>query len=123
MQKFMRRSAIAGLTAAVTITGAAMAAQPGDFMGAARLAAPLSAPVAAKLAGVQWRCADTGCLGSAQRYNTLDSLVRQCRQVAARFGPVSAYASRGQRLSRTGLIHCNRAAAADVREMRVAAGR
>ncbi len=122
MQKFMRRSAIAGLTAAVTMTGAAWAGQPGEFLGAARLSAPLSAPVAAKLAGVQWRCADTGCLGVAQRYNTLDSLVRQCRQVATRFGPVQAYASRGQRLSRAGLIHCNRAAAADIRDLRLAAG-
>jgi hypothetical protein len=63
------------------------------------------------LSGVAWRCEADGCLGLARRYNTLDSRRRQCREVARRFGPVSAYVSGGQRLGRAGLAACNAAAA------------
>lgn len=93
----------------------AFAASPGDFRGAARLVTPVSAPVEARVAGVSWRCAADGCVGLARRYNTLDTPVRECRRVAARFGPVSAYASRGERLSRAGLVFCNRAARGDLK--------
>ncbi len=105
------------IAAAFTFTafGAAHAGQPGEFLGAARLVNPVASPIESKVACVNWRCADTGCIGVAHRYNTLDSLLRECRQVAVRFGPMKAYASRGQRLSRAGVIICNRAAAADLR--------
>jgi len=107
MQKFLVSSVLAGLLA----SGSAAAAAPGEFRGAARLVTPVSAPAEAVISGVAWRCAADGCVGLAQRYNTLESVGRECRQVAARFGPVSAYASRGQRLGRSGLAACNRAAA------------
>lgn len=110
MQKFRISGAIA---AAITVfaSGTALAHAPGEFRGAVKLADPSRAPAQAVIAGVTWRCGADGCLGLASRYNTLDSLQRECRQVVAVVGPATAYASRGQRLGRAGLAACNRAAA------------
>jgi hypothetical protein len=109
MQKF--RIAGAFLASAVLATGAARADAPGEFRGAVKLAHPPSAPQEARISGVMWRCAADGCVGTAHRYTTLDSVQRECRQVAAALGPVTAYASRGVRLWRSQVAACNRTAA------------
>jgi hypothetical protein len=108
MQKFRISGAIA--VCAATLGGSAWAQVPGDFRAAARLADPAKAPAEAMIAGVSWRCTAQGCVGLAARYNTLDSVQRECRKVVAVLGPVTAYASRGQRLGRSSLSACNRAA-------------
>lgn len=109
MQKFQ----IAGtfLVSAMLAGGAALADAPGEFRGAVKLANPLSAPQEARISGVVWRCAADGCIGAAHRYTTLDSVQRECREVAATLGPVTAYASRGVRLWPSQVAACNRAAA------------
>jgi hypothetical protein len=109
MQKF--RIAGAFLVSAMLAGGAALADAPGEYRGALKLADPRSAPREARISGVTWRCAGDGCIGAAHRYTTLDSVQRECRQVAARLGPVTAYASRGVRLWRSQVAACNRAAA------------
>jgi hypothetical protein len=109
MQKF--RISGAFFTAALLAAGASWAEAPGQFRGAVKLADPSAAPAEARIVGVDWRCAADGCVGEASRYTTIDSVARECRQVAAVLGSVTAYASRGVRLSRSDLAACNRAAA------------
>lgn len=116
MQKF--RVAGAFLVSAMLAGGAAFADAPGEFRGAVKLADPLSAPQEVRISGVTWRCAADGCVGAAHRYTTLDSVQRECRQVAAALGPVTAYASRGVRLWRSQITACNRAAAPEVVALR-----
>ena len=110
MQKFTISGAIAAL--AVVAAGSAWAETPGAFRAGAKLASPVPASTVAVVEGVVWRCQADACLGLADRYNTLDSVQRECRRVAAVVGPVTAYASRGQRLGRANLAACNRAAGA-----------
>lgn len=108
MQKF-RISTIL-FAAAALYGGPSLADAPGRFQGAVKLSDPLAAPPQAQIVGVTWRCAADGCVGEADRYTTLDSVQRECRRVAAVLGSVTAYASRGVRLSRSELSACNRAA-------------
>jgi hypothetical protein len=109
MQKFRISGAVAAM--AMVWGGAAWAQAPGEFRAAVKLAEPAKAPAEAVVAGVTWRCGTEGCIGLASRYNTLDSVLRECRQVVAVVGRATAYASRGERLGRAGLAACNRAAA------------
>jgi hypothetical protein len=108
MQKF--RISGAFFVAALLAAGASWAEAPGQFRGAVKLADPISAPAEARISGVVWRCAADGCVGEASRYTTLDSVQRECSQVAAVLGQVTAYASRGVRLSSSEIAACNRAA-------------
>jgi hypothetical protein len=109
MQKF--RISGAFFTAALLAAGASWAEAPGQFRGAVKLADPSAAPAEARIVGVDWRCAADGCVGEASRYTTIDSVARECRQVAAVLGSVTAYASRGVRLSPSEIAACNHAAA------------
>jgi hypothetical protein len=106
----MQKLLVCGAFAAVLAGGSAWAAAPGDFKGAARLADPVSQTTVAVVSGVPWRCAGDACVGLARRYNTLDSVQRECRRFVAAVGPVSAYASRGERLGPNALVDCNAAA-------------
>ena len=103
MQNF-RMTAIAA--AAVFVSGAAFAS-PSVFSGQATLAKAVSAPVDATVSGVAWHCEADKCVGSAERYSSLDNPVRECRKVAEAVGPLSAYASRGRELSKGSLAACN----------------
>jgi hypothetical protein len=103
MQNF-RMSAIAA--AAVFVSGAAFAS-PSAFSGQATLAKAVSAPVDATVSGVAWHCEGDKCVGSAERYSSLDNPVKECRKVAEAVGPLSAYASRGRELSKGSVEACN----------------
>jgi len=103
MQNF-RMSAIAA--AAVFVSGAAFAS-PSVFSGQATLAKAVSAPVDATVSGVAWHCEADKCVGSAERYSSLDNPVKECRKVAEAVGPLTAYASRGRTLSKGSLTACN----------------
>jgi len=107
----MQKLLVCGAFAAAFVGGTAWGAAPGDFKGAARLAGPVPEPTVAVVSGVPWRCAGDACVGVARRYNTLDSVQRECRRFVAVVGPVNAYASRGQRLGPNALADCNAAAA------------
>ena len=103
MQNF-RMLAIAA--SAVFVSGAAFAA-PTVFNGQATLAKAASAPVDATVSGVAWHCEADKCVGSAERYSSLDNPVKECRKVAEAVGPLTAYASRGRALSKGSLAACN----------------
>ena len=103
MQNF-RMLAIAA--AAVFVSGTAFAA-PTVFNGQATLATPASAPIDATVSGVAWHCEADKCVGSAERYSSLDNPVKECRKVAAAVGPLTAYTTRGRTLSKGTLAACN----------------
>jgi hypothetical protein len=103
MQNF-RMLAIA--TAAVFVSGAAFAS-PSVFSGQATLAKAAGTPVDATVSGVAWHCEADKCVGSAERYSSLDNPVKECRKVAEAVGPLTAYASRGRALSKGSLAACN----------------
>jgi len=103
MQNF-RMVAIAAC--AVFASGTAVAA-PSVFNGQATLAKAASAPVDATVSGVAWHCEADKCVGTAERYSSLDNPVKECRKVAEAVGPLTAYASRGRALSKGSLAACN----------------
>lgn len=103
MQNF-RMFAIAA--AAVFVSGPALAA-PVVFHGEATLAQAVSAPVDATVSGVAWHCAGDKCIGEADSYSSLDRPVKECRKVAEAVGPLAAYASRGQVMTKGALTACN----------------
>jgi|KBSSwiStaDraftv2_1062776.scaffolds.fasta_scaffold19948_7 hypothetical protein len=106
----MQKIWIGAFALAASVAGSALAESPGEFRGGARLVTAVSTPLEARVAGVDWRCEADACLGQARRYNTLDSVRRECGRFVAAVGPVSAYASRGERLGRNALADCNASA-------------
>jgi hypothetical protein len=92
--------------AAVFASGAAFAS-PSVFNGQATLAKAASAPVDATVSGVAWHCEGDKCVGSAERYSSLDNPVKECRKVAEAVGPLAAYSRRGLALSKGALAACN----------------
>lgn len=76
----------------------------------ATLAAPAASPGVVEIDGVQWRCEGAACAGAGERRAGLDSLMKECRKVAAALGPLASYESRGREMSAGNLKACNRAA-------------
>ena len=50
-------------------------------------------------------------VGKAERRNSLDSQMKECRKVAAALGKLTRFSSRGREMSARDLENCNRAAA------------
>jgi hypothetical protein len=97
------------LAAGAVLTLAAPAsAQP--YRAEAKLVTPAAAATATTVGETTWRCEGDTCIGLADRRG-LDSLMKECRKVAAAVGPISAYSSRGRTLSAGNVAACNRLAA------------
>lgn len=77
----------------------------------ATLASPAATPATVVVDDVTWRCEGAACVGVAERRSGLDSLMKECRKVAAEIGPITAYSSRGRTLSERNVAVCNRLAA------------
>jgi hypothetical protein len=77
----------------------------------AKLATPAASPTTATIDGVAWRCDGDACVGVGERRSGLDSLMKECRKVAAAVGPITAYSSRGRSLTERNVATCNRLAA------------
>ena len=60
--------------------------------------------------GVTWHCEGDKCVGKAERRNSLDSYMKECRKVAASLGKLTRFYSRGREMNRSDLENCNRAA-------------
>jgi hypothetical protein len=108
MQSFRILGALAA--GAVFVSGAAFA-QPAPFRAEATLATPVGAPTDSVVGGVNWRCEADKCVGTAERYSTLDSPVKECRKVVATIGEVTDYRTRGRVLTKGTLGVCNTAVA------------
>lgn len=109
----------AGLVAcAVLAAGPAFAA---GFRAEARLATPLASASATVVDGVDWTCDRDACVGVAEKKPGLDSLMKECRKVAAAVGPLASYTSRGRTLSAGNVSVCNRLAAQSKADSELAA--
>lgn len=105
------RSLFAAAAAAggLLIAGNAFAAV-GPYHAEAKLAGP-AATATATIADSTWSCQGDTCVGQADRHNSLDNPVRECKKVVAVLGPVAAYATQGLKLQDGDLKACNTAAA------------
>ena len=112
----MQTLKISALAAAFAMLASGASAAPGPFHGEATLAAPVSAPTEAVVSGVTWKCEGDRCVGSAERYTSLDNSMRECKKVAAAIGPLASYAARGREVTGGSLRVCNTAAAAKAGE-------
>ena len=63
-----------------------------------------------RISGVEWRCVGVDCVGKGVRRSSVESIMRECRKVAAELGPLAAYQSRGRAMTRGNLEVCNRTA-------------
>lgn len=97
-----------GMSAVVPAAGAAAS---GPFQAEATLATAVPSATDKDVDGVSWHCEGDKCVGKAERRNSLDSYMKECRKVAAALGKLTRYSSRGREMSASDLANCNRAAA------------
>jgi hypothetical protein len=95
---------------ASAIVPSAGAASPGPYQAEATLAAGVQSATDKDVDGVTWRCEGDKCIGKAERRNSLDSYMKECRKVAAALGKLTRFYSRGREMSPRDLDNCNRAA-------------
>lgn len=96
-----------GLSAIVPTTGAAA---PGPYQAEATLATAVQSATDKDVDGVTWHCEGDTCVGKAERRNSLDSYMKECRKVAGALGKLTRFYSRGREMSASDLENCNRAA-------------
>jgi hypothetical protein len=87
----------------------ATAAAPA-YNATAVLATPVPAPSETDIDGVKWRCEGDQCTGSADRKQSLDSYMKECRKVAEALGALSAYSAKGRDMSKRDVASCNKLA-------------
>ena len=96
-----------GAACALAVTCTTWAA---PFTGEAVLAAGLATPSETEIDGVKWSCEGEKCSGKADYRSNLDSQMKECRKVAATFGALASYTSRGRAMSKGDVAACNKAA-------------
>ncbi len=99
------------LFSAGLLSCALLAANPAlaaGFRAEARLATPVSPAATTVVEGVEWTCDGDACVGVADKRAGLDSLMKECRKVAAAVGPLTSYSSRGRTLTAGNVAVCNR---------------
>jgi hypothetical protein len=99
-----------GLCASAVVPGAG-AASAGPYQAEATLATAVQSAADKDVDGVTWHCEGDKCVGKAERRNSLDSYMKECRKVAAALGKLTRFQSRGREMSAPDLENCNRAAA------------
>ena len=99
------------LIALALSAGAATAALAGSgHQAEAVLAASSETEVRQIIDGRDWKCLGTGCRGNAASPPKSQPVLRECRAVAAQFGELALYRSRGRALNAAQLAQCNAAA-------------
>jgi hypothetical protein len=96
---------------ASAIVPTAGAAQGGPYQAEVTLATAVATSTEKDVDGVAWRCEADKCVGKAERRNSLDSYMKECRKVAASLGKLTRFFSRGREMDPRDLETCNRAAA------------
>ena len=99
-----------GLGAGAIGAAAGAASAAGPYQAEATLAAAVPSASDKDVDGVTWRCEGDKCVGKAERHNSLDSYMKECRKVAAALGKLTRFYSRGRAMSERDLDKCNRAA-------------
>jgi hypothetical protein len=98
-----------GLGASAVVATASAAAGP--YQAEVTLATAVQSATDKDVDGVAWRCEADKCVGKAERRNSLDSYMKECRKVAAALGKLTRFYSRGREMDASDLETCNRAAA------------
>jgi hypothetical protein len=98
-----------GLGASAVVATASAAAGP--YQAEVTLATAVQSATDKDVDGVAWRCEADKCVGKADRRNSLDSYMKECRKVAAALGKLTRFNSRGREMDASDLETCNRAAA------------
>lgn len=96
-----------GASAIIPTAGAAGAA----YQAEATLATAVQSAADKDVDGVTWHCEGDKCVGKAERRNSLDSYMKECRKVVGALGKLTRFYSRGREMSPGDLENCNRAAA------------
>jgi hypothetical protein len=96
--------------AASAIAAAAGAAGGAAYQAEATLATAVQSASDKDVDGVTWHCEADKCVGKAERRNSLDSYMKECRKVAGALGKLTRFYSRGREMSARDLENCNRAA-------------
>jgi hypothetical protein len=96
-----------GMSAIVPATATAA---PGPYQAEATLATAVQSAADKDVDGVTWHCEGDKCVGKAERRNSLDSYMKECRKVAGALGKLTRFYSRGREMSPGDLQNCNRAA-------------
>jgi hypothetical protein len=96
-----------GMSAIVPTTATAAA---GPYQAEATLATAVQSATDKDVDGVTWHCEGDKCVGKAERRNSLDSYMKECRKVAGALGKLTRFYSRGREMSSQDLQSCNRAA-------------
>jgi hypothetical protein len=92
--------------------GAAPAVAAGSaYHAEATLATAVSSATEKDVGGVKWTCEGAKCVGKADRYDSLDSYMKECRKVSAGLGKLTRFYSRGREMTGGDLKSCNTAAA------------
>ena len=99
-----------GLAASCIVPAATAASTAGPYHAEATLATAVQAATDKDVDGVTWRCEGETCVGKADRRDSLDSYMKECRKVAAALGKLTRFYSRGRQMSERDLNNCNRAA-------------
>jgi hypothetical protein len=99
-----------GLCAGAVVPAAGIAASAGPYHAEATLATAAQSPADKDVDGVTWHCEGEKCVGKAERHNSLDSYMKECRKVSAALGKLTRFYSRGIEMSARDLENCNRAA-------------
>jgi hypothetical protein len=103
-----RRVALGALAICGLMLSATSKAQ--SYSGEATLASPVATPSETVIDGITWRCEDTKCVGRSLRAPK-SSQTLECRKLALAVGQVTAFRSRGRRLSDDAIAECNGAPA------------
>ena len=96
-----------GVSAIIPTTAAAAA---GPYQAEATLATAVQSAMDKDVDGVTWHCEGDKCVGKAERRNSLDSYMKECRKVSGALGKLTRFYSRGREMSAGDLENCNRAA-------------
>jgi hypothetical protein len=94
---------------AMTVTSVAWAARPA-FSGQVTLVNAVAAPAELVVEGVTWRCEGANCVGTAQSRSSLNSFIKDCREVSEAVGPVTAFKAKGRTATKGEIDTCNRLA-------------
>lgn len=109
----MQSLKLTGLLVAAVMASSSAVAAPSVPRAEARLATPAAATVEKDVGGIHWTCTDANCVGVAIGRPGLDSVMKECRKVAAALGPLASYESRGRAFTPGNLGVCNKLAAKD----------
>ena len=102
---------VTGALIALALAAFGTAAQAGpSYKAEAVLAAAPSQEVRQIIDGRDWKCLGTGCRGNTVSAPKSQSVMRECRAVAAEFGELALYRSGRRELKAHELAQCNVAA-------------